>query len=103
MIAINENLFVKNEKELTDTLFNPVNGQTAQGFYKQMKHGIRLYDLQHKLVAFVRLNHDPLIMRARLLGNGKIYYSFASERVKKFVGLVGVRNCDYESRIKKIK
>jgi hypothetical protein len=77
MIIINNQAYVKNDAEFTDTLFNPVNGKTASGFYKKVKGGVKLFDAQKKLFAFVVNNkfNEQFLVSATQLENGKTWYS----------------------------
>lgn len=74
MLNINGKIFVK---DIADTLFNPINGKTADGEYKVYKNGIRLYKPNGELFAYI-VTHDfaPFIVSAYMY-NGKPRYMFA--------------------------
>ena len=74
MLNINGKIFVKN---IADTLFNPINGKTADGEYKVYKNGIRIYKANGELFAYIA-THDfaPFIVTA-YMRNGKPRYMFA--------------------------
>jgi hypothetical protein len=76
MIIINKQAYAKNDAEFTDSLFNPINGKTCAGFYKQVKGGVKLYDAQKQIFAFVVNNkfNEQFFVSARKLDNGKTYY-----------------------------
>ena len=54
MIEFYGKAYAKNNAQAVDTLFYPVNGRTANGYYKKTSDGVHLYDLQGKPRAFVR-------------------------------------------------
>lgn len=51
MLLFNGLKFAKNENEMIDSLFNA--GGTCAGFYKKLKNGFQLFNLQKELFAFV--------------------------------------------------
>jgi hypothetical protein len=74
MLDINGKIFVK---DITETLFNPINGKTADGEYKIYKNGIRLYKHNGELFAYIA-THDwkPFIVSCAMQGK-KPRYQFA--------------------------
>ena len=57
MLIINDIKFAKNDKEFTNSLFEP--GNTSYGFYQKLKGRIHLMDMQRNIFAAVIINnHD---------------------------------------------
>jgi len=54
MLELYGKAYARNDKEAVDTLFGPINGKTANGYYKKAADGLRLYDMQGKARAFIR-------------------------------------------------
>ena len=52
MLVFNHKKYAKNDKEFIATLF--CSDGTANGYYKQKPQGIYLYNIQHKLIAFIK-------------------------------------------------
>jgi len=73
MIVINGKKYAKNNKEFMDTLFQK--DGTANGFYKETKKGIYLYDMQNKPRVFIR-SSDKLTVSFHIF-NGRKRYMFA--------------------------
>lgn len=73
IITFNGNYFV-HQKDFTDTLFNPLNGQTASGFYKTTKDKILFHKANGELfAAFVKNSKFTGIVSA-CKQNNKIWY-----------------------------
>lgn len=51
MITVNGKKFAKTQKEFMETLFSDAG--TANGFYKVLKNGVRLYNIQNEPFAFI--------------------------------------------------
>ena len=67
--------YAPNKSAMLDTLFNPINGRTANGYYRRVKHGIRLYNVQGTLFAYIAMHEArPFIVSASTLDNGKVWY-----------------------------
>lgn len=77
MLNINNRIFVKSDKEFTNTLFQPVGGKTASGYYKKVKNGVKLFDAQKNIFAFVVDNkfNEQFFVSATKQADGKIWYS----------------------------
>lgn len=78
MITFNGVKFAKNNKEMTDSLFQQ--GGTCAGFYKVTKRGIQLTDLQRNIIAFIVNNGygERFIVSATRMDNGRIRYMFST-------------------------
>lgn len=87
MLMVNGKKFAKNDKEFTDTLFQQ--GGTAHGFYKAIKGGIQLFNIQHELIAFIVNNsHGEQFFVTASKCAGKARYMFSTDRiVEKYLGL----------------
>jgi hypothetical protein len=103
MINFNGVLFAKNEKELIESVFNPVKGSSASGIYKRNKSGYVLMKAGGDVFAFVRVGNDPLVMTCKRLENGKLWYSYASLFVREFLGLDQVPPNKWRECIESIK
>lgn len=61
MININGLVFVRGSRALTDTLFTPINGKTADGFYRVVGNAVRLFRPDGTLfAAVVRFRNSSL-------------------------------------------
>lgn len=74
MITLNGKKFAANEKEFTESLFDKTG--TCVGYYKRMKNSVKLFDMQMNLIGVI--NKHGVLCSARLLENGKYWYSFAT-------------------------
>ena len=85
MKIINGKKYAKNDKEFINTLFDKQGG-TANGYYKETKSGLYLYDLQNKPRVFIRAK-DGLTVSFSILENGRKRYMFAlADADKKWFG-----------------
>ena len=69
--------YAETDKDYIESLFS--GGSTCNGYYKRLKKGIYIYNMQHKLVAFVKAptNGEPaFIVEAYDMPNRKIRYAF---------------------------
>ncbi len=77
MLTFNGKQYAKNDKEFVDTLFT--SGNTANGFYKKVKSGIKLYNMQKELIAFIKRDSSPFVVNAyTYAGDGKDRYMFST-------------------------
>lgn len=74
MLNINGKIFVK---DITETLFQPINGKTADGEYKVYKGGIRLYKPNGELFAFIATHGSAPFIVSAYMHNGKPRYMLA--------------------------
>ena len=81
MIILNNKKFVKNDKELINTLFQ--NDGTGVGYYKVLKAKIKLYNIRRKLIGVITKN--GVLAKADKI-NGKYWYSYGT------IGEVGEYN-----------
>ena len=52
----NGSCFVRSNRELVNSLFNPINGQTASGIYKVLSNGIRFHTANGEPFLFLVAN-----------------------------------------------
>jgi hypothetical protein len=92
MITFNGKQYAKNDSEFTETLFQA--GNTANGFYKKVKNGIKLYNIQKELIAFIKRDmqgDSAFIVNAYTYGgDGKDrYMASTSSTVEQYLGIYG--------------
>jgi hypothetical protein len=76
VLTINGKHFAQNDAEFLNSLFNA--GGTCSGYYKKLKRGIRLYNMQKELFAFVVNNrHSERFFVSASIVNGKPWYMYA--------------------------
>jgi len=94
MLTINGKKYVKNDAEFTDTLFQA--GGTAYGYYKKLKNGIQLFNMQKELFAFIVNNSRGEVFAVSAIKfEGKARYSFGIDSItEKLLGLDVVRYSD---------
>jgi len=89
MLIFNGKIYAKNNKEFTESLFNT--SGTCNGFYKRIRSGVQLFNIQHELTAFIvnRSDKDRFIVSAGT-DNGKPRYMFGlSTAAEKWLGIDG--------------
>jgi len=84
MITFNTKQYAANDSEFTDSLFST--GGTCNGFYKRMKRGYRLFNIQHELIAFIRVTVEPMLMSATKQTDGQIWYSYTNTKTEEYLG-----------------
>lgn len=57
MFVFNGKKYALNDAEFVDTLFDA--DGTANGYYKRLKHGVQLFNMQHELTAYI-VDRSPL-------------------------------------------
>ena len=77
MIIFNGKKYAKNNDEFLNSLFEA--GGTCNGFYKKLKKGIRIFNMQHELMAFIVNNgyNERFVVSARLTDTNKPRYLFS--------------------------
>lgn len=85
MITFNNKKYAKNDKEFTAALFQA--GGTCNGFYKLIKRGVYLYNMQNEVQCFIRFHNDRMIMQCTLKDNGKKWYSYLQDSTEHWLGL----------------
>ena len=98
MIIFNGKKYAKNEKEFTDSLFE--RDGTCNGFYKILKKGIKIYNIQKELIAFIVNNgySERFIVSARMTDNNKPRYMFSTMDNDEFY--LGLDKLGYRDKIK---
>lgn len=77
MLIFNGKKYAKSDKEFTKSLFQ--RDGTANGYYKRLKRGIKLYNIQRELIAFIKApsNGDNAFVVSASIKEGKPRYMFA--------------------------
>jgi len=57
MLIFNGKKYAKNDAEFVGSLFDP--SGTCNGYYKRLKHGVKLYNMQRELTAYI-VDRSPL-------------------------------------------
>jgi hypothetical protein len=94
MIEFNGRAYAKNSREFTETLFRPVNGRTANGFYRKLAQGYQIFTPQKELIAFVKapIRGENAFAVSAGMHNGRAFYMFGlSDAAEKFLGLDGIK------------
>lgn len=88
ILTFNGNYFVV-QKEFTNTLFNPLNGKTASGFYKITKDKILFHKADGELFAAFVKNAKFTGIVSATKQNGKIWYmqALCSYDANKYFGI----------------
>lgn len=86
MITINGRKFARNESELVSSLFDP--SGTGSGFYRPIRGGIQLYNLQNELFALaVNNKYDEQFFVSASTHNGKPFYLYdLTDKDRQFLG-----------------
>jgi len=72
MITINGKKFAETDAEFVDSLFDA--DGTCVGYAKRLKHSVKLFDHQHKLIGTI--TKYGVLAKATPLDNGKVWYSY---------------------------
>lgn len=92
MILIGEKQFGKGAKSVVDSLTEPVNGRTLDGFYKKLKRGIQFFKPDGELFAYLCAN-DPwsCFFVNAFTFEGRSWYQYGTgEHVEKQLGTYGM-------------
>lgn len=88
MITFSNKTYAKNDKEMVNSLFTP--GGTCAGFYKKLKNGFLILDLQKNPFAFIVSNKKQgyFVVNATKTKEGKLFYNYStSEEVERILGI----------------
>lgn len=87
MLVFNGMKYAKNDKEFTESLFQ--SGGTCNGFYKKMRNGIRLLDMQGNIRAFIVNNkyNEQFVVSASQTDNGIRYMFSTTTQDEKWLGI----------------
>ena len=86
----NGSCYVSSNHELMDSLFNPINGQTASGMYKVVSNGIRFYKANGEPFLFLVANKhsERFFVSCSRQPDGRIRYQYStSSSDEKTLGL----------------
>ena len=103
MLVFNGLKYARNETEFTNSLFES-NG-TCNGFYKVVKNGIRLMDMQGELRAFICKNDGGFVVSAVRVPsmNNRIRYMFSTtDHDEAWLGISGMGLRDQHEQCKKV-
>lgn len=79
MIFIGEKKFGKGEKSVVDSLTNPVNGKTLDGYYKRLKRGIKFFMPNGELFAYLCANEPWYCFFVNaFVFEGKTHYQYST-------------------------
>lgn len=88
MLIFNGKAYAKSDKEFTESLFKPINGQTCNGFYRKVKNGYKLFRQNMVLDAFIVDRPAEGFVVSAGMHNGKTFYMFAcSENTASWLGI----------------
>jgi hypothetical protein len=90
MLHFNGLRFAKNDAEMIESLFS--HGGTCAGFYKRLKSGFQLLNLQKELFAFLVDNkHGEKFVVTASRRDGKAFYMYGSSAItERLLGLDGM-------------
>jgi hypothetical protein len=94
MVVFNGKKFAENEAEFSDI---QQAGGVCSGFYMKVNAGVELFNVQNELIAFIRF-HDNFLMSARVLDDGKRWYSFSSSQLENLLNINGILESRFFSR-----
>ena len=85
----NGSCYVSSNRELVNSLFTPINGQTASGTFKVLSNGIRFYKANGEPFLFLVANqHSERFFVSCSLHNGQIRYQHSISSIdEKTLGL----------------
>lgn len=91
MYTLNGKIYAKNNDEFVSSLFKA--GNTCNGFYKKIKNGVKLFDIQNNLKAFVVANAhgERFIVSAGTTSSGKPFYMSSTDtQTEEWLGITGL-------------
>ena len=86
----NGSCYVRSNRELVNSLFTPINGQTASGTFKVLSNGIRFHTANGEPFLFLVANKhsERFFVSCSRQSNGRIRYQFStSSSDEKTLGL----------------
>lgn len=99
MFVFNGKKYALNDDEFVNTLFDA--DGTANGFYKRVKNGVKLYDMQHNLTAFIVANPKQgyFVVSASIQNGREWFMQAATEHCEKWLGVHGMKPSDERAMI----
>lgn len=87
MFVFNGKKYALNDAEFVDTLFDA--DGTANGFYKRVRNGVKLYDMRHNLEAFIVANprQGYFVVSASKHGKRELYMHGLCSLTEKWLGV----------------
>lgn len=97
MLMFNGKKYAKNDKEFADSLFSD---NTCNGYYKKLKNGYQLFDMQKNMKAFLYANAKQgyFVADATVRPEG-VWYSYGDEH-KNWLGLSELTDSQYRDACK---
>ena len=86
----NGSCYVRSNRELVNSLFNPINGQTASGTFKVLSNGIRFYKANGEPFLFLVANQhsERFFVSCSRQPDGRIRYQYSTSSTdEKTLGL----------------
>ena len=86
----NGSCYVRSNREFVNSLFTPINGQTASGMYKILSNGIRFYKPNGEPFLFLVANKhsDRFFVSCSRQPDGQIRYQYSTSSIdEKTLGL----------------
>ena len=86
----NGSCYVSSNRELVNSLLNPINGQTASGTYKILSHGIRFHKANGEPFHFLVANKhaERFFVSCSRRPDGRIQYQYSTSSIdEKTLGL----------------
>ena len=86
----NGSCYVRSKRELVNSLFNPINGQTASGIYKILSNGIRFHKANGEPFLFLVANKhaERFFVSCSRQPDGQIRYQYSTSSIdEKTLGL----------------
>lgn len=89
MITVGGKKYAKNDKEFTDSLFTK---QTCSGYYKRMKNGVLLMDMQKEPFGFIKVENSVTVyaVSAHRTAKGVRYMAGLCSSDSERLGLDGI-------------
>ena len=90
MFRFNGKKYARNNEEFTNSLFDA--DGTCNGYYKRIKGGVQLFNMQRELTAFIVDNsHGERFIVSAGMSNGRARYMFGtSTQTEQWLGTLGL-------------
>lgn len=87
MLIFNGKKYAKNDAEFMESLFH--RDSTCNGYYKRLKRGIQIFNMQRLLIAFVVSNDKQghFTVSASIHDGKPVYMYGLNDETKKYLGL----------------
>ena len=86
MLIFNGKKYAKNNQEFVLSLFDATG--TCNGYYKRLKNGVQLFNMQRELTAFIVDRGAERFVVNAIMQNGRAWYMHgSSDHVQKWLGV----------------